>query len=59
MGSRRCGDGSDVARPVDRVARGRASPQEVLETQDRFDNYILHGPQWREARGGGNAADSE
>ncbi|WP_281177850.1 hypothetical protein [Actinospica robiniae] len=32
-----------------------ASPQEILETQDRFDNHFLDSPQWREARGGGNA----
>lgn len=51
-------DRGSYFRLVDRVARGRASPQEILETQERFDNHFLDSPLWREARGGGNAGRS-
>jgi hypothetical protein len=30
----------------DRIARGQASPQELLATQDRFDNHFLKSEIW-------------
>jgi mannose-6-phosphate isomerase-like protein (cupin superfamily) len=35
----------------DRVRQGNASPQELLDTQDRFDNHFLDSPAWRQFRG--------
>ncbi|WP_345346441.1 cupin domain-containing protein [Actinoallomurus liliacearum] len=41
----------DYFRLVDRVIRGEASPTEILENQDRFDNHFVDSPLWRgEAR---------
>jgi quercetin dioxygenase-like cupin family protein len=37
----------------DRIQRGQASPREVLETQDRFDNHFQNSDVWREFRAGG------
>ncbi|MPZ83957.1 MAG: cupin domain-containing protein [Actinophytocola sp.] len=37
----------DYFRLGDRIRRGEASPREVLDTQDRFDNYFLPSPIWR------------
>jgi mannose-6-phosphate isomerase-like protein (cupin superfamily) len=37
-------------RLVDRIRRGEASPQEILATQDRFDNHFVDSRIWREAR---------
>jgi mannose-6-phosphate isomerase-like protein (cupin superfamily) len=45
-------DRSSYFRLVDRVAKGQASPQEILATQERFDNHFLDSPLWREARAG-------
>ena len=40
-------------RLVDRVVRGQASPQEILDSQDRFDNHFLDVPIWKEHRSAG------
>ena len=37
-------------RLVDRVMRGQATPQEILDNQDRFDNHFFDLPMWREHR---------
>jgi mannose-6-phosphate isomerase-like protein (cupin superfamily) len=37
-------------RLADRVIKGQASPQEILDSQERFDNHFLDSPIWREAR---------
>jgi hypothetical protein len=37
-------------RLCDRVMKGQASPQEILDTQQRFDNHFLNSPIWQEAR---------
>lgn len=37
----------DYFRLGDRIRRGEASPQEVLDTQDRFDNYFVPSPVWQ------------
>ncbi|HEX3790856.1 MAG TPA: cupin domain-containing protein [Pseudonocardiaceae bacterium] len=37
-------------RLLDRVARGTASPQEILDSQERFDNRFLDSPVWRATR---------
>lgn len=34
----------------DRVMKGQASLQEILDTQERFDNHFLDSPIWRRAR---------
>jgi quercetin dioxygenase-like cupin family protein len=36
-------------RLVDRVIRGQADPQEILDTQERFDNHFVDSPAWRAA----------
>jgi mannose-6-phosphate isomerase-like protein (cupin superfamily) len=41
----------DYFRLLDRVGKGRATPQEVLDAQERFDNHFLDSPVWRQARG--------
>jgi quercetin dioxygenase-like cupin family protein len=45
----------DYFRLADRVIRGQASPQEILESQERFDNHFVDSPVWREARAAGGA----
>jgi mannose-6-phosphate isomerase-like protein (cupin superfamily) len=40
-------------RLLERVKRGTATPQEILDTQDKFDNHFLDSPRWRAARGTG------
>ncbi|WP_163511416.1 cupin domain-containing protein [Fodinicola acaciae] len=40
----------DYFRLVDKVARGKASPQEVLRTQDLFDNHFMDSAIWRAVR---------
>lgn len=30
----------------ERVLKGQASPQEILDSQDRFDNHFVDSPQW-------------
>jgi len=37
-------------RIVDRVLKGHADPQEILDTQERFDNHFVDSPPWRDAR---------
>lgn len=34
----------------DRVIKGQASPREILDSQDRFDNHFLDSAAWRAAR---------
>jgi mannose-6-phosphate isomerase-like protein (cupin superfamily) len=41
----------------DRIRKGQASPQELLKTQDRFDNHFQESAVWRQFRGPGDAAD--
>lgn len=36
-------------RLAERVLRGEASPQEILETRDRFDNHFVRSPHWHTA----------
>lgn len=36
----------------ERVLKGQASPQEILDSQDRFDNHFLPSPVWQAARAG-------
>ena len=43
-------DRFEYFRLVDRVSKGHASPQEILDTQERFDNHFLDVPIWREHR---------
>lgn len=40
-------------RLLDRVRRGEASPQEILDSQERFDNHFLDSPVWTRARAAG------
>jgi mannose-6-phosphate isomerase-like protein (cupin superfamily) len=35
-------------RLADRIRRGEASPRELLETQERFDNHFADSPVWTE-----------
>jgi hypothetical protein len=37
-------------RLVDRVIKGQADPQEILDTQERFDNHFVDSAPWRKAR---------
>ena len=37
-------------RMIDRIRRGEGSPQEILATQDRFDNHFVDSATWRAAR---------
>ncbi|HEY3748896.1 MAG TPA: cupin domain-containing protein [Pseudonocardiaceae bacterium] len=37
-------------RLLDRVRKGTATPQEILDSQERFDNRFLDSPKWRAAR---------
>lgn len=41
----------DYYRLLDRVHAGRARPQEIAESQERFDNHYVDSPVWRRARG--------
>jgi uncharacterized cupin superfamily protein len=43
-------DRFEYFRLVDRVVRGQASPQEILGSQERFDNHFTDSPAWRAAR---------
>lgn len=36
-------------RLLDRVMKGEASPAEILDNQDRFDNHFVDSPLWRSA----------
>lgn len=40
----------DYYRLLDRVQRGEASPQEIRDSQDRFDNHYVDSPAWKAAR---------
>jgi mannose-6-phosphate isomerase-like protein (cupin superfamily) len=35
----------------ERIRQGTASPQELLDSQDRFDNHFLDSPVWQQFRG--------
>lgn len=37
-------------RLVDRVLKGHADPQEIIDTQERFDNHFVDSPPWHDAR---------
>ena len=37
-------------RLADRVIKGQASPQEILDSQERFDNHFVDVAAWREAQ---------
>jgi mannose-6-phosphate isomerase-like protein (cupin superfamily) len=41
----------DYYRLLDRVYSGDADPQEIRDTQERFDNYYLESATWTAARG--------
>jgi mannose-6-phosphate isomerase-like protein (cupin superfamily) len=41
----------DYFRLGDRVRKGEASPSEILESQDRFDNHFEDSEIWRQFRG--------
>ncbi|PRX45445.1 mannose-6-phosphate isomerase-like protein (cupin superfamily) [Prauserella shujinwangii] len=41
----------DYFRLVDRIRRGEASPRELFETQERFDNHFTDSAVWREFTG--------
>ncbi len=43
----------DYYRLLDRVHRGEASPREILDSQERFDNHYVDSPIWRRARSTG------
>jgi hypothetical protein len=43
-------DRFDYFRLGHRVMTGQASPQEILDSQDRFDNHFLTSPIWQRAR---------
>ncbi|HEX4223327.1 MAG TPA: cupin domain-containing protein [Pseudonocardiaceae bacterium] len=43
-------DRFDYFRLTDRVVKGQANPQEILDSQERFDNHFLDSPIWRQAR---------
>lgn len=47
------GERFEYFRLVDRVMKGQASPQEILDSQERFDNHFLDVPIWRERRTAG------
>ncbi len=40
----------DYYRLLDRVQRGEASPEEIRDSQERFDNHYVDSPAWRQAR---------
>ena len=42
----------DYYRLLDQVHRGEASPQEIPDSQERFDNHYVDSPIWRRARAG-------
>ncbi|ONM49840.1 cupin domain-containing protein [Nocardia donostiensis] len=39
----------DYFRLGDRIRKGLASPAEILDTQERFDNHFVDSPIWRQA----------
>ncbi|WP_171166544.1 cupin domain-containing protein [Streptomyces sp. I05A-00742] len=39
----------DYLRLLGRVMRGEASPQEIKDSSERFDNHYVDSPVWREA----------
>lgn len=42
-------DRFEYFRLADQVIRGQASPQEILDSQERFDNHFVEVAAWREA----------
>ncbi|TDD34134.1 cupin domain-containing protein [Actinomadura sp. KC06] len=43
-------DRFDYFRLLDRIRHGQADPQEVLRTQERFDNHFVDNAAWSQAR---------
>jgi len=43
-------DRFDYYRLIDRVQAGAAKPQEILDTQERYDNRFVESAAWNEAR---------
>jgi mannose-6-phosphate isomerase-like protein (cupin superfamily) len=43
-------DRFEYFRLANRVISGQASPREILDTQERFDNHFIDSPTWRRAR---------
>lgn len=39
----------------ERVVKGQASPQEILASQDRFDNHFIDSPHWLNTAGRGRS----
>ncbi|GAA2725912.1 MULTISPECIES: cupin domain-containing protein [Streptomyces] len=44
----------DYFRLLNRVLRGEASPQEIKDSSERFDNHYVDSPAWRAALESGN-----
>ncbi|WP_433733022.1 cupin domain-containing protein [Nocardia sp. CA-129566] len=42
----------DYFRLGERIRKGEASPLEILDTQERFDNHFVDSPIWRQAQQG-------
>lgn len=42
----------DYFRLGDRIRKGLASPREILDSQERFDNHFVDSPIWRQATSG-------
>lgn len=42
----------DYFRLGDRIRKGEASPQEILDSQDRYDNHFVDSPVWRREQTG-------
>ncbi|GAA2749890.1 cupin domain-containing protein [Kitasatospora cinereorecta] len=42
-------------RMLERLRRGEATVEELLASQERFDNHFLEAPTWREAREAGTS----
>ena len=40
----------DYFRLLGRLGKGEATLDELLESQERFDNHFLDSPEWTEAR---------
>jgi mannose-6-phosphate isomerase-like protein (cupin superfamily) len=42
----------DYFRLVDRIRKGEATPQDILATQEKFDNHFVTSQNWAARRGG-------
>lgn len=40
----------DYFRLLDRVSKGTADPRELLDSQERFDNFFVESATWQRAR---------